>query len=46
MTYVRMASAAGVACLIATHNLDLAKHMDRVFALKDGHLEEQAKAKA
>ncbi|CAN7352585.1 ABC transporter ATP-binding protein [Phenylobacterium sp. LjRoot219] len=33
----------GVAALIATHNLELAKHMDRVFALKDGRLEEQPK---
>ncbi len=39
-----LARKTGVAALIATHNLDLAKHMDRVFALKDGHLEEQAKA--
>ena len=31
----------GVAALIATHNLELAGHMDRVFALKDGHLEER-----
>jgi len=30
----------GVAALIATHNLELARHMDRVFALRDGHLEE------
>jgi lipoprotein-releasing system ATP-binding protein len=29
----------GVAALIATHNLELARHMDRVFALRDGHLE-------
>ena len=28
----------GVAALIATHNMDLAGHMDRVFALKDGGL--------
>jgi lipoprotein-releasing system ATP-binding protein len=34
----------GVAALVATHNLELAQHMDRVFALKDGHLEEQPKA--
>jgi lipoprotein-releasing system ATP-binding protein len=34
----------GVAAVVATHNLELARHMDRVFALKDGHLEEQAKA--
>jgi lipoprotein-releasing system ATP-binding protein len=33
----------GVAALIATHNLELAKHMDRVFTLRDGHLEPQAK---
>ena len=32
----------GVAALIATHNMELAGHMDRVFALKDGHLEERA----
>ena len=29
----------GVAALIATHNMELAKHMDRVFTLKDGRLE-------
>jgi lipoprotein-releasing system ATP-binding protein len=34
----------GVAAVVATHNLELARHMDRVFALRDGHLEEQAKA--
>lgn len=28
----------GVAALIATHNMDLATHMDRVFMLKDGVL--------
>ncbi|HEV2082998.1 MAG TPA: ABC transporter ATP-binding protein [Brevundimonas sp.] len=33
--------ATGVAALIATHNMELAGHMDRVFALKDGHLEER-----
>ena len=31
----------GVAALIATHNMELARYMDRVFALKDGHLEER-----
>ena len=31
----------GVAALVATHNLELARHMDRVVALKDGHLEAQ-----
>jgi lipoprotein-releasing system ATP-binding protein len=34
-----LARIQGVACLIATHNLELAGYMDRVFALKDGHLE-------
>jgi len=36
-----LARSSGVAALVATHNLALAAHMDRVFALKDGHLEEQ-----
>jgi lipoprotein-releasing system ATP-binding protein len=36
-----LARKEGVAALVATHNLELARHMDRVFALKDGHLEEQ-----
>jgi lipoprotein-releasing system ATP-binding protein len=31
--------STGVAALIATHNMELAKHMDRVFTLRDGHLE-------
>jgi lipoprotein-releasing system ATP-binding protein len=34
-----LARATGVALLIATHNMELARFMDRVFALKDGHLE-------
>ncbi len=38
-----LARRSGVAAVVATHNLDLARHMDRVFALKDGHLEEQAR---
>jgi lipoprotein-releasing system ATP-binding protein len=37
----RLARQQGVAALIATHNLELARHMDRVFALKDGRLEPQ-----
>ena len=37
----RLVRGQGVAALIATHNLELARHMDRVFAMKDGHLEEQ-----
>ncbi|CAN7358859.1 MULTISPECIES: ABC transporter ATP-binding protein [unclassified Phenylobacterium] len=36
-----LARQEGVAALVATHNLELARHMDRVLALKDGHLEEQ-----
>jgi cell division transport system ATP-binding protein len=36
-----LARRTGVAAVVATHNLELARHMDRVFALKDGHLEEQ-----
>jgi lipoprotein-releasing system ATP-binding protein len=38
-----LARATGVAVLIATHNMELARYMDRVFALKDGHLELQAR---
>jgi lipoprotein-releasing system ATP-binding protein len=34
-----LAHTTGVAALIATHNLELARYMDRVFALTDGHLE-------
>ena len=36
-----LARGQGVAALIATHNMDLARYMDRVFALRDGHLEPQ-----
>ena len=39
----RLARRQGVAALIATHNLELARHMDRVYALKDGRLEAQAR---
>lgn len=39
-----LARKTGVAALVATHNLELARHMDRVLALRDGHLEEMAKA--
>ena len=31
----------GVAAVIATHNMELARHMDRVVTLRDGHLEAQ-----
>ncbi|MES2343369.1 MAG: ABC transporter ATP-binding protein [Pseudomonadota bacterium] len=36
-----LARATGVAALVATHNLELARHMDRVLGLKDGKLEAQ-----
>ena len=36
-----LARQQGSAALIATHNMDLARYMDRVFALKDGRLEQQ-----
>jgi lipoprotein-releasing system ATP-binding protein len=39
-----LARLKGVACLIATHNLHLADFMDRVFALEDGRLVEQARS--
>ena len=35
----QLARKTGVAALVATHNLELARHMDRVLALKDGRLE-------
>ena len=37
-----LARTTGVAALIATHNLELASHMDRVVSLKDGRLVEHA----
>jgi lipoprotein-releasing system ATP-binding protein len=33
-----LATATGVAVLIATHNMDLASHMQRVLAIRDGRL--------
>ncbi|WP_297512972.1 ABC transporter ATP-binding protein [uncultured Caulobacter sp.] len=36
-----VARQQGVAALIATHNMELARYMDRVMALKNGHLEAQ-----
>lgn len=39
-----LARSQGVAALIATHNLELTRFMDRVLALKGGKLEERARA--
>ena len=39
-----LARSRGVAAVVATHNLELARHMDRVLALKDGHLEPWGRA--
>jgi lipoprotein-releasing system ATP-binding protein len=36
-----LARATGVSLLIATHNMELARFMDRVFALEDGKLSER-----
>ena len=41
-----LARRTGVAAVVATHNLELARHMDRVFALKGGHLEPQVRQPA
>jgi lipoprotein-releasing system ATP-binding protein len=37
-----LARKQGVAAVVATHNFELARHMDRIFALKEGHLEAHA----
>jgi lipoprotein-releasing system ATP-binding protein len=39
-----LARKTGVAALVATHNVELARRMDRVVTLRDGHLEEMARA--
>jgi lipoprotein-releasing system ATP-binding protein len=39
-----LARTTGVAALIATHNLELARHMDRVVSLQEGRLVERAPA--
>jgi lipoprotein-releasing system ATP-binding protein len=41
-----LARASGVALLIATHNLQLARYMHRVFSLEDGRLLELERAPA
>jgi lipoprotein-releasing system ATP-binding protein len=40
----RLVKATGLAALVATHNLDLARRMDRIVVLKDGILVEQTAA--
>jgi lipoprotein-releasing system ATP-binding protein len=40
-----LSRSEGTAALVATHNFELASFMDRVFALKDGHLEERDPAR-
>jgi len=40
-SFQEMARSENVAALIATHNMDLARYMDRILALKDGRLVEQ-----
>lgn len=37
-TLIRMVREEGAAVLVATHNMGLTKHMDRVLTLKDGQL--------
>jgi len=41
-SFFDLARGEGVAALIATHNMELARYMDRVFGLHDGHLEQRA----
>ena len=38
-----LARATGVALVIATHNMELARHMDQVYALREGRLVKQAR---
>ena len=35
---VKLVRGVGLAALIATHNMDLARRMDRVLRLEDGHV--------
>ena len=37
-TLIEIVRASGLAALIATHNLDLARRLDRIVALEDGEL--------
>ena len=37
-TLIEVTRATGLAALIATHNLDLARRLDRIVALEEGRL--------
>jgi len=40
---LRRAADAGTAVVIATHNPEVIRHLDRVLTMEDGHLEEAAR---
>jgi ABC-type lipoprotein export system ATPase subunit len=40
---LRRAADAGTAVVVATHNPEVIRHLDRVFTMADGHLEEAAR---
>ena len=41
-TFLELAREAGVAALVATHNIDLARQLDRIVRLEDGVLHEES----
>ncbi len=41
-TFLQLAHEAGVAALVATHNIDLARQLDRMVRLEDGVLQEHS----
>ncbi|MYE59088.1 MAG: ABC transporter ATP-binding protein [Alphaproteobacteria bacterium] len=41
-TFLELAHEAGVAALVATHNIDLARRLDRIVRLEDGVLQEHS----
>ena len=41
-TFLELAHEAGVAALVATHNIDLARQLDRIVRLEDGVLQERS----
>ena len=40
---LRRAADAGTAVVVATHNPEVIRHLDRVLTMADGHLEEAAR---